>query len=82
MTEQQTPQEEPVAELHGRKLALDEGGRPRVDDGGRLVYVDAEAGTEDPAELAPGQGVHTPEVIPEPFLEPENSQPITPADQS
>jgi hypothetical protein len=33
-----------MAELKGRRLALDDGGRPVVDDGGRLVYVDADTG--------------------------------------
>ena len=70
-----------MAELHGRRLALDEGGRPRVDDGGRLVYVDAEAGAEDPDQLEDGQGVHTPPVIPADQLDPENTQPVPPADQ-
>jgi hypothetical protein len=54
-----------------------------VDDGGRLVYVDAEAGVEDPEELEDGQGVHLtpPYAVPEDQLEPENTQPVPPADQ-
>lgn len=72
-----------MAELNGRRLALDSGGRPRTDDGGRLVYVDAETGaaTEDSTDaLADGQGIHTEEVIPEEDLHPENTQPVPPAD--
>lgn len=72
-----------MAELHGRRLALDDGGRPLTDDGGRLVYVDADAGQEDPEDLADGQGVHLtpPYAVPEDQLEPENTQPVPPADQ-
>jgi hypothetical protein len=65
-----------VAELHGRKLAIDEGARPVVDDGGRLVYVDADAGTENPDELAPGQGVTIdPATVDPAAVDPENSTP-------
>lgn len=71
-----------MAELDGKRLALDEGGRPRVDDGGRLVYVDVAAGEELPEQLEDGQGVHTPEVIDPPeLLHPENTQPVPPADE-
>ena len=71
-----------MAELNGRRLALDEGGRPRVDDGGRLVYVDADTGTEDPEQLEDGQGVHTPDVIPAEQLHPENTQPVPAPDDT
>jgi hypothetical protein len=64
-----------MATLHGRRLALDDGGRPRTDDGGRLVYVDVEAGAEPADQLEDGQGVHTPDVIDPDQLHPENTQP-------
>lgn len=71
-----------MAELRGRRLALDEGGRPVTDDAGRLVYVDADAGTEEPTELAPGQGVHvTPETVDPADVDPENSTPQPPLDR-
>jgi hypothetical protein len=69
-----------MAELDGKRLALDDGGRPRVDDGGRLVYVDVAAGEELPEQLEDGQGVHTPQVIDPADLHPENTQPVVPAD--
>lgn len=73
-----------MAELDGMRLAVDSGGRPRTDDGGRLVYVqpDTEASTEaEPVEaLAPGQAVHTTEDIPPEDLHPENTQPVPPKD--
>lgn len=74
-----------MAELKGRRLALDDGGRPVVDDGGRLVYVDAATGARiDPDEtLVEGQGVEVdPETIPPADLDPENSTPLPPADEN
>lgn len=67
-----------MAELKGRRLALDDGGRPLVDDGGRLVYVDAGAGTEDPEALLAGQGVHVPapEALDPAEVDPENVPPF------
>lgn len=65
-----------MAELDGRRLAVDDGGRPVVDDAGRLVYVDADAGTEDPESLEPGQGVTIdPETVDPAKVDPENSEP-------
>lgn len=66
-----------MAELKGRRLALDNGGRPLVDDGGRLVYVDADAGREDPEELVRGQGVHVddPAALDPADVDPENVPP-------
>jgi hypothetical protein len=73
-----------MAELRGRRLAVDDGGRPVVDEAGQLVYVDAEAGQEDPSTLLPGQGVtidpHNPP--PPEQIEPENGTPVpAPDDQ-
>lgn len=71
-----------MAELRGRRLALDEGGRPVVDDGGRLVFIDADAGTDDPETLEEGQGVHvTPETVDPDDTDPENTDPLPPADR-
>jgi hypothetical protein len=73
-----------MAELKGRRLALDDGGRPVVDDGGRLVYVDAETGARlDDEALVEGQGVEVdPTAIPPEDLDPENSTPLPPADET
>lgn len=73
-----------MAELKGRRLALDDGGRPVVDDGGRLVYVDAATGARlDDDTLAEGQGVEVdPAAIPPEDLDPENSTPLPPADEN
>lgn len=73
-----------MAELKGRRLALDDGGRPVVDDGGRLVYVDAATGARlDDDTLVEGQGVEVdPAAIPPEDLDPENSTPLPPADEN
>lgn len=67
-----------------RRLAVDDGGRPVVDDEGRLVYVD-EAGenvTIPDDGLVEGQAVvidpHNPP--PPEDLDPENSTPVPAAD--
>jgi len=66
-----------MAELRGRRLALDSGGRPVVDEGGRLVYVDADAGAEDPEKLLAGQGVHVDQDNLDPAdVDPENTPPF------
>lgn len=67
-----------MAELRGRRLALDAGGRPRTDTAGRLVYVDVTAA--EAKRLEKGQGKKTGDVIPEEDLDPENTQPVPPPD--
>lgn len=44
-----------MAELHGKRLAVDDGGRPVVDDKGQLVYVDTTAAEVE--QLEDGQAV-------------------------
>jgi hypothetical protein len=62
-----------MAELKGRRLALDDGGRPVVDDGGRLVYVDAETGARlDDEALVEGQGVEVDPQSVTPCMPPES----------
>ena len=68
-----------MAELKGRRLALDDGGRPRVDDAGRLVYVDADASKAAETRAVKGQGVHTTRTEAEARKDPENSTVLEPA---
>ncbi len=67
-----------MAELHGKRLAVDDGGRPVVDDKGQLVYVDTTA--EEVEELEPGQAVVIDPATFTGTLDSENTYPQAAAD--